>query len=227
MEKEYIIQIAGNIFVGICTIIAAIVAEIIRGDGDINKKIWYKKPGIWIAILAFSYIIVITSPIIIEFVNSKVMKNQNILYKFVKYAYTDEWEYDEEWTDEVSPIDDTCKLFGKRILYTGRRKIKEEHVLYKHVKYDENGNEDIIWIPSKISPDAYEYANEKDKYVDIRYENLGKWVTSRSKLGAYTYDVEQKEQYKYRRRKKYIVDVKYSLSPEVPEGYEKCELKID
>lgn len=145
------------------------------------------------------------------------------IWKYVKYSYKTEWEYDEDWRDDKLSVSDTCKLYAKRTLYHGQRKFIEEQVVYKHKKVDENGHENIIWTGSKTPPKSYEYEKESQTQKIIKYENIGKWVTSETKLGAYTYNITTREQYKYRRMvsKKYIIDVKWSSEEEAPEGYEK------
>lgn len=157
-----------------------------------------------------------------DYETKKEETNQN-LYKYVKYRYEDVWNFDTEWTDDVISVDDTCKLYAKRTLYHGQRKYTEEQITYKHKKDNEDGTEDIVWTGSKTSPKGYEYANEINSKKTIKYENLGKWVTSEPKLGEYSFNVVRREQYKYRRKvqKKIVDNVIWESEENAPEGYEK------
>ena len=92
-------------------------------------------------------------------------------------------------------------------------------------KYAYNNGEryviDVKWTKSSTSPEGYVYANKTATDTKVTYESLGKWVTSRDKLGEYTYDVLTQTQYKYAYNhiEKYIIDVKWTNSSTSPEGY--------
>ena len=81
---------------------------------------------------------------------------------------------------------------------------------------------DTKWTNSKVSPSGYEYANEKKTVRTTKYKPLDKWVTSKDKLGEYTYYVKTKKQYKYKRNnpEKYLIDTIWTDSKISPEGYE-------
>lgn len=158
-----------------------------------NNKPWYEKVNIWIAIIAGIFTILQGTSWIIDKIN------ENHLYKYIKYEYKNVWEFDEEWVDDVIPSSDTCKLYARRTLYHGQRKITQEKITYKHKKINEDGTENIIWTDSEKSPESYEYANETTPTTTIKYENLGKWVTNEDRLGEYTYNIIYRKQYKYRR----------------------------
>lgn len=80
---------------------------------------------------------------------------------------------------------------------------------------------DEKWTDSINPPEGYEYANKTRTLRTYKYENLGKWVTSESKLGEYTYNIRTRKQYKYKYNnpEKYIIDTIWTESKTSPEGY--------
>lgn len=93
-----------------------------------------------------------------------------------------------------------------------------------YYKYKENNpveHIDVKWTDSVTPPAGYTYADASSTSVNIKYENIGKWVTSRSRLGEYTYNVATRVQYKYRYNnpEKYIADTIWTTSINSPSGY--------
>ena len=81
---------------------------------------------------------------------------------------------------------------------------------------------DTKWTTSKTSPSGYEYTGKNQTSTSVKYEDLGKWVTSKEALGEYTENIKTVKQYKYAHKatERYIVDTKWTTSKTSPSGYE-------
>ena len=99
-------------------------------------------------------------------------------------------------------------------------------VTAKQYKYAHNNPTKYIidtkWTTSITPPTGYEYTGQKATTTKIKYEPLGKWVTSKDALGEYTYAMQTVKQYKYAHNDptKYLEDVKWTTSITSPTGYE-------
>ena len=82
--------------------------------------------------------------------------------------------------------------------------------------------EDTKWTNSKTSPAGYEYTGNTRTNTSTKYEDLGKWVTSKEALGEYTYSIKEVKQYKYayKATDRFIIDTKWTTSKTSPAGYE-------
>ncbi|MBR4830180.1 MAG: hypothetical protein IKZ96_00220 [Bacilli bacterium] len=83
--------------------------------------------------------------------------------------------------------------------------------------------EDKIWLDEGASvPANYVKTGETGTRTTNKYTSLGKWVTSKEKLGEYTYNISTAVQYKYAdlTRTKYIEDTKWTKSSKPETGYE-------
>lgn len=130
------------------------------------------------------------------------------LYNYRTYSESSSTETDEKTVSDASSY------------------VKQGYTIIKtEYKYRINNKEKYIadtkWTESKTSPKGYEYAYERKVTTVISYENLGKWVTNKSKLGEYTYNVKTRTQYKYRYNEpeKYIYDTIWTTSVTPPTGY--------
>lgn len=129
-------------------------------------------------------------------------------YQYRTYSETTTYSYD------TKVVKDLQKYLNK-----GYELVKTEY------KYKVNDREryikDTVWTESQTSPEGYVYAKEKTTTTTIRYENLGKWVTNKDKLGEYTYNVTTRVQYKYRYNnpEKYLADTIWTESKTSPSGY--------
>ena len=106
---------------------------------------------------------------------------------------------------------------------------------YTIIRYEYNYNintperylADTRWTNSKTSPSGYEYANEKKVTRTTKYENLGKWVTSKGALGDYTYNISTKKQYKYKyNNPKATLSTVWTESKTPPAGYTYANEKV-
>ena len=138
----------------------------------------------------------------------KKQRSYTYLYNYRTYSETSKVETDEKTVSDP-----------RSYVNSGYTIIKTEY------KYRINNREkyiaDTVWTESKTSPAGYEYANERKVTTVISYENLGKWVTKKSKLGEYTYNVKTRIQYKYKYNspEKYIADTIWTTSITPPVGY--------
>lgn len=130
------------------------------------------------------------------------------LYKYRTYSETTTTEVDEKVVSDATSY------------------VKQGYTIVKtEYKYKINEREkyivDVKWTTSKTPDPGYEYANETMVVSSIRYVDLGKWVTSRSKLGEYVYNIKERTQYKYRYNnpEKYISDTIWTTSINPPSGY--------
>lgn len=72
---------------------------------------------------------------------------------------------------------------------------------YKYYYNNPTIDTDEVWTDSIESPEGYHYANEsKTTEGKTTYVDLGSWVDSKSKLGEYTYNVQTKTYYRYKKR---------------------------
>ena len=138
----------------------------------------------------------------------KKQRSYTYLYNYRTYSESSKVETDEKTVSDPSSY--------VKIGYT---------VIKTEYKYRINNREKYIadtkWTESRTSPEGYEYANERRVTTVISYENLGKWVTSKEKLGEYTYNVKTRTQYKYRYNnpEKYISNTIWTTSITPPAGY--------
>lgn len=140
-----------------------------------------------------------------------------VYQKQVTYQYRYQYRtYSEKTTSSVD----------EKVVTDKDKYIKDRYTVVKtEYKYKINNREkyiaDKVWTDSKTSPEGYVYANESSTSTVISYENLGKWVTSSSKLGEYTYNVTTRVQYKYRYNTptKYLADTVWTESKTPPTGY--------
>ena len=138
----------------------------------------------------------------------KKQRSYTYLYNYRTYSESSKVETDEKTVSDPSSY--------VKIGYT---------VIKTEYKYRINNREKYIadtkWTESRTSPKGYEYANERRVTTVISYENLGKWVTSKEKLGEYTYNVKTRTQYKYRYNnpEKYISNTIWTTSITPPAGY--------
>ena len=102
---------------------------------------------------------------------------------------------------------------------------------FKQYKYAHNNPTrylvDVKWTTSITPPSGYEYTGKKATTTTVKYEQLDKWVTSKEKLGEYTYNIKTFKQYKYayNRPYTYIVDIKWTDSITPPTGYKYANKK--
>ena len=74
-------------------------------------------------------------------------------------------------------------------------------VTKKQYKYKYNNptrTEDYIWTTSIVPPAGYQYTGNYNTTQRESYVDLGRWVSSKSELGEYTYDVQTRKLYKYK-----------------------------
>lgn len=140
-----------------------------------------------------------------------------VYQKQVTYQYR--YQYRTYSTKTTSSVDEKVVTDKDKYVKDGYTVVKTEY------KYKVNNREkyiaDTVWTDSKTPPSGYVYANESSSSTVIKYENLGKWVTSSSKLGEYTYNVTTRVQYKYRYNTptKYLADTIWTESQTPPSGY--------
>ena len=81
--------------------------------------------------------------------------------------------------------------------------------------------EDKMWSDSATAPANYERTGETGTRTTNKYTSLGKWVTSKEKLGEYTYNISTAVQYKYadNTKTKYLIDTKWTKSSTPETGY--------
>ena len=139
---------------------------------------------------------------------------KQVSYKY-KYQYRTYSETTKTSTDEKVVSGSEKDKYVK----DGYTVVKTEYK-YK-INNREKYIEDTVWTDSKTPPAGYEYAKEASETTVIKYENLGVWVTSKSKLGEYTYNVTTRVQYKYRYNnpQEYIEDTIWTESITPPKGY--------
>lgn len=145
------------------------------------------------------------------------LRYYRVYQKQVSYQYKYQYRtYSEKTT---SSVDEKVVKDPDKYVEDGYTIIKTEY------KYKINNREkyiaDEIWTESKTPPEGYVYAKDSTTSTIIRYENLGKWVTSSGKLGEYTYNTTTRVQYKYRYNnpEKIIYDTVWTESITPPSGY--------
>lgn len=133
-----------------------------------------------------------------------VYANEKKIIRTTKYQALDKWVTNEEKLGEYTSYVKTKKQ------YKYKRNIPEKYVI------------GTIWTTSINSPEGYEYTGETTKTIKTTYEPLNKWVTSKDKLGEYTYYITTKTQYKYKQNnpEKYILSTIWTESINPPMGYE-------
>lgn len=92
---------------------------------------------------------------------------------------------------------------------------------YKYQITSSTSTSDYIWTESITPPEGYTYTGQSTTQTITKYEPIEKWVTSSSKLGEYTYNVETVVQYKYKYNNptRSIVDTVWTESKVSPDGY--------
>lgn len=136
-----------------------------------------------------------------------------------KYRINNRERYiaDTKWTESQVPeagyVYANEKTVSKVIRYvnlgkwvTNQSKLGEYTYNVKTIvqyKYRYNSPEkyiaDTVWTTSINPPSGYTYTGEKKTETKTSYADLGKWVNSKAELGEYTYNVEKKTQYRYKR----------------------------
>lgn len=137
--------------------------------------------------------------------------------KQVSYQY--KYQYRTYTEKTTTSVDEKVVTDKDKYIKDGYTVVKTEY------KYKINNPEkyiaDTVWTDSKTPPTGYLYAKEATTTTVISYENLGKWVTSSSKLEDYTYNTTTRVQYKYRYNTpiKYLESTIWTESKTPPSGY--------
>ena len=135
-----------------------------------------------------------------------------------KYKYNNPEKYieDTKWTDsKTSPSGyvyanekQTTRTYKYENLnkwvttYGGLKDYTYNVSTRKQYKYKYNNPtkyiKDTIWTDSSVSPKGYTYTGEYKNNSSETYVDLGRWVSSKSELGEYTYDIQTRKLYKYK-----------------------------
>lgn len=102
---------------------------------------------------------------------------------------TSKYENLGKWVTNYSRLNDYTYNVATRKQYKYRYNSPEKYI------------EDTIWTESKVSPKGYTYTGEYKSTNNTSYVDLGKWVTNKSELGEYTYNVTTRKLYKYKFKK--------------------------
>ena len=150
--------------------------------------------------------------------NSVVMR---YYYRVYELQESKQYMYYYRTYSETSSTSTDEKVVSNPKSYTdnGYTIVKTEYK-YK-IKSSNNEIVDTKWTDSKTSPSGYEYTGEYTKTTKTTYEPYNKWVTSKEKLGEYTYYITTKTQYKYKQNnpEKYIESTIWTDSINPPKGY--------
>ncbi len=138
----------------------------------------------------------------------ELQQTKEYMYMYRTYSTNSSTRVDEQVVSDPKPYTDN-----------GYTIVKTEYI------YSINNREKYIidtkWTQSRVSPEGYEFTGTTKVTKKTTYETIKKWVTSREKLGEYTYGIITKNQYKYRLNNpiKYVADTIWTKSVTSPNGY--------
>ena len=142
--------------------------------------------------------------------------SNNIVYYYNVYKQNVSYEYQYKYKDCTTSS--TTSTDTKTVY----KKSEKDNLVNQGYKLQSTTVEDTMWSDSATAPANYEWTGQTGTRTTNKYISLGKWVTSKEKLGEYTYNISTAIQYKYATNNitKYIIDTKWTTSKTPESGYE-------